>query len=31
MRLEKWDEADIASRGEATFDIARQIWQGPAS
>jgi hypothetical protein len=29
MRLEKWDEADIAARGQAMFDVAVKIWRGP--
>jgi hypothetical protein len=30
MRLEKWDEVDIAARGQAMFDIAVKLWPGPA-
>jgi uncharacterized protein with ParB-like and HNH nuclease domain len=29
MRLEKWDEADIAARGQAMFDVALKLWRGP--
>jgi len=31
MRLEKWDETDIATRGQMMFDIAVKIWLGPRS
>jgi hypothetical protein len=29
MRLEKWDETQIATRGQALFDIAIRLWRGP--
>jgi hypothetical protein len=29
MRLEKWDEADIAARAQALFDLALELWPGP--
>jgi hypothetical protein len=29
MRLEKWDEAEIATRGQVLFDVAVKLWQGP--
>jgi hypothetical protein len=30
MRLQEWNEEAIDQRGRAMFDVARQIWQGPA-
>lgn len=31
MRLEKWDETDIATRGQKMFDVAVKLWVGPGN